>query len=519
MGIKIDLRPYQSEAFDLIYKKFSEGKKNILLVLPGGAGKTTIAAFMIKRALEKGKNVLFVAHRRELITQAVKRLGDYDIESGIIMAGFEEMYYLRSQVASVQTLARRDAEFVPDIIFIDEAHRSVSPEYLRILEPYLGKTYIVGMTGTPFGSSKKTPLSILYDDYVSSITSTDLVKNGWTVPAEIRLSGKITSKAFKVKKGEFDDKDVLKAFDVSDVYKNLINNFNLYASGKKAIVFCCNVEHSLKTAEAFIKAGINAEHLDGTTPTKVRDEIIGRFKRGETQVLTNFGILAEGFDVPDCECVVLNTSTKSAIKYFQACWRGCRPAPGKNHYVLIDMSDNWIRFDDPEQDLEVNLHSGVFVEKSDDKKEAPKKVCKHCDLVNPASAIYCKGCGEEFKKSTEEIAEEEFIKVTENEKRLARWNRMKSKDWHKLSDEELEGFAEFKGYAPFWVQKERERRKTGRKQIKIMGYKAADYFKIANGLENAYYNKKPIDASTWQFIEETSSHVVFLYKKPQSVEA
>ena len=82
------LREYQTAAIEAIRAHMREDRKRVLLISPTGSGKTQIAAEMIRSAAARGNSTLFVAHRRELVGQAVERLWrDHKIEAGVIMAG------------------------------------------------------------------------------------------------------------------------------------------------------------------------------------------------------------------------------------------------------------------------------------------------------------------------------------------------------------------------------------------------------------------------------------------------
>ena len=74
---KIQLRKYQIEAIKKLRLSFQKGNKKILLVAPTGSGKPVIASAMIEKAMQKNNQVLFVAHRRELIKQCSKKLKDF----------------------------------------------------------------------------------------------------------------------------------------------------------------------------------------------------------------------------------------------------------------------------------------------------------------------------------------------------------------------------------------------------------------------------------------------------------
>ena len=135
------LRDYQIKAISDIRAEFKKGRRKILLVAPTGSGKTVIASEIIKRAEENGKKTLFVAHRRQLIMQASRKLRDFSVNHGVLMAGKSPNDFANVQVASVQTFtSRKDRDDFTkpeaDLVILDEAHRSVSDSFKLLIEEY-----------------------------------------------------------------------------------------------------------------------------------------------------------------------------------------------------------------------------------------------------------------------------------------------------------------------------------------------------------------------------------------------
>jgi superfamily II DNA or RNA helicase len=107
----VRLRPYQENTVHEVQTRLAAGVRRLIIVAPTGSGKTTIAAFIIAQAVAKGSRVLFMAHRRELITQAYDRLAQLGLSEdqlGILMAGERRSRPSAPvQVASVDTLRNR----------------------------------------------------------------------------------------------------------------------------------------------------------------------------------------------------------------------------------------------------------------------------------------------------------------------------------------------------------------------------------------------------------------------------
>ena len=98
-----ELRPYQQTAVDDIETALDEGEK-VLYVLPTGGGKTVVLAKIIERAVQAGKRVLMLTHRREILKQTSLKMA---VEHGLIQAGLNIDLTYPVQIASVQTLWAR----------------------------------------------------------------------------------------------------------------------------------------------------------------------------------------------------------------------------------------------------------------------------------------------------------------------------------------------------------------------------------------------------------------------------
>lgn len=456
------LRPYQLQVIQEVRAAIKSGKRRILVVVPTGGGKTTIGGSIIHSSVSNGNRVLWLAHRKELVDQAFERISDkrigFGIPAGVIMAGARPTRRHQVQVASIQTLLKRDRPEAK-VVLVDEAHHSVSPSFLTLLDQY-SDSVVVGLTATPYRLDGRG-LGDVYDAIVAPIGIPELQAQGFLTP--VRYFG--TPKDLEPKTddvrtvaGDYDTKQLYQKFDKRELYDGVVANYQRFANGTRAIVFNINVEHSLKTVEAFRAAGISAHHVDGETPRAERERILRAFKNAEFDVLCNVNILTEGFDLPAIECVILNRKTKSKALYLQIVGRGLRPSPGKDCCLVIDQGGNVREFGPVEHPEEHELETTAQRKKSGGAKGAPPmKSCPLCEELHLLSVAEC-GCGHRFSSGSMELKKEEFVELTDFLPKNVKLKSAKKpvpnhlkKSWMDMTREELEEYAAIQDYKPGWV--------------------------------------------------------------------
>ena len=188
----MEQRIYQKEAIQNCRNAFGINKKSVLLVMPTGAGKTVVFSQIAKNAVEKNNNVLILVHRRELVTQASKKLAAINVDHGIIAAKFKPTD-APIQIASVQTLVRRlsTTKFTPSLIIIDEAHHAVAGSWEKILNHY-PKAIRLGVTATPCRLDGRG-LKEFFDDLILGPTIPELVEQGYLSPHRVFAAPKPVS--------------------------------------------------------------------------------------------------------------------------------------------------------------------------------------------------------------------------------------------------------------------------------------------------------------------------------------
>ena len=98
--------------------------------------------------------------------------------------------------------------------------------------------------------------------------------------------------------------------------------------GRKTIIYAPSVELSRSLSI------LGVVHVDGNTSPSERTEIINKFRSGEIEWLSNVDLFGEGFDVPDCEVVILLRPTKSTGLFIQQTMRALRYQPNKKSNYL-----------------------------------------------------------------------------------------------------------------------------------------------------------------------------------------
>lgn len=351
------LRDYQQLLIEQTIAQWIANKRRVKLQLATGAGKTVIFSAIAREFIGWGEPVLVIAHREELLLQAAEKLEiatGQQQQVGIIKAGYRASVNALIQVASVQTLARRQKLPPATLVIVDESHHSAAASYVRLMEHY-SDSYLLGCTATPARIDGQG-FKYLYDELICGPSVSWLIEQGYLCRFKL-FAARIAVKTAGVKTtgGDFNQRDLAEAVDTSLVMGDLIKTWQKYASGKKTVVFAVDVAHSKATATAYNDAGIPAEHLDGDTPVDERRDILERFRVGQTLILTNCGIISEGFDVPSIQVIQCVRPTKSLILWLQMVGRCLRPAPGKEHAIIIDHTQNWIFHGLPDEEREWSL--------------------------------------------------------------------------------------------------------------------------------------------------------------------
>lgn len=333
---KIENREYQDRAIQAAREKLRTCQR-VLINAPTGAGKTVIAASIVKSAVQKDSRVLFLAHRRELISQAADKLDDFGvINHGVIMRGHAKARNTHApvQVASVQTLIRRDLP-PADLIIIDECHRAISPTYLNILENY-PRAKVLGLSATPERLDGKG-LDSLFEDMVVVATVPELIERGFLIRPDAYVAP-VDVDLTKVKKvrGDYAEGALQDAMDTPELVGDVVEHYIRHGRGLPAVAFASGVQHSQHLADAFQREGIGVAHLDGETPNGERSRIIADWRAGKIQVVTNVQVLTEGFDFPGLYCCILARPTKSVSLYLQMVGRVMRPDSGKPGALILD---------------------------------------------------------------------------------------------------------------------------------------------------------------------------------------
>lgn len=344
-----ELRDYQQRAIEMLRESFGGGARAPLLVLPTGAGKTVIAAEIVRSAAARGSRVLFLAPRRELVRQASGKFHAIGIEHGVILAGSRELerLYERVQVASVDTLLSRlvrapEHRRLPlpdfDLVIIDEAHLAPTEKRGELLALW-PKAKLAGLTATPARKDGRA-LGTLFDALVEPTTPAELTDAGYLVRARYWSLTKPDLARVQVRSGDYAPCDLERAMNRPKLVGDVVETWLEKAHDRRTIVFACSVAHSIALAERFQRLGIAAEHVDGETDQRERKDVFERFDDGRLQVLVNCAIATFGVDVPAVSCIVLARPTKSVPLHLQMLGRGLRIAPGKADCLVLDHAGN-----------------------------------------------------------------------------------------------------------------------------------------------------------------------------------
>ena len=334
----MELRPYQEEAKQAVFRQWEAGTLHTLLVLPTGCGKTIVFAKVIEECVRQGDRVLILAHRGELLEQAADKLHK---ATGLRCATEKADQtclgsWYRVVVGSVQSFMRqsrlkRFSEDYFDTVIIDEAHHCLSDGYQRVLE-HFPNARVLGVTATPDRGDMRN-LGEYFESLAYEYTLPKAIREGYlspikalTIPLKLDLSG------VGVQAGDFKAGEISTALD--PYLHQIAEEMGRYCRDRKTVVFLPLIKTSQKFRDILNEAGFQAAEVNGESGD--RAEVLADFETGRYNVLCNSMLLTEGWDCPSVDCIVVLRPTKVRSLYCQMVGRGTRLAPGKDHLLLLD---------------------------------------------------------------------------------------------------------------------------------------------------------------------------------------
>ena len=377
-----DGRYYQLEAIRAVCDNLNQGQRRSLLVMATGTGKTRVSAALADVLMRARlvKNILFLADRVELVSQANSAYGEYypdwslcnlcdnkhDADARVVFSTYQTMI----NAIDAETRADGKPAFPSghfDLIIVDEAHRSIFKKYQVIFDHF--DALMVGLTATPRDDVDRNTYDFFHvqhgvPTYVYEYATA--LKDNVLVPFDnIEAKTKFLDEGITYDDLSDDDKeryeddfgeagaddgtaDVPSHIDASALNSYVMNpatvdtvlqdlhDHGIRTDGGerlgKTVIFAANQKHARYIVERYM-ALYPKESAGGFIKTVLHGDdyarsAIAEFKRKPMPVIVvSVDMMDTGVDVPDIVNLVFFKKVRSKIKFWQMIGRGTRLSP------------------------------------------------------------------------------------------------------------------------------------------------------------------------------------------------
>jgi len=314
-----------------------------LVVLATGLGKTWLSAFDSNNS--DFRRVLFVAHREEILSQAMEtyrvcrpkaRFGRY--------SGTEKDLRADVLFASVQTLGRTThlRNFSPDAfdyIVIDEFHHAAARTYRAIIA-YFTPKFLLGLTATPDRMDGGDLLGLCQENLVFRCDIFEGIEHHllsrfsyFGVPDEVDYA------SIPWRRTGFDEVALTEALATRSRARNALDQYNKHR-GTRTLGFCCSQLHADFMADFFNQHGIRAVSVHSGERSAPRTSSLEALEAGELDIIFSVDMFNEGVDVPSIDTILMLRPTQSSIIWMQQFGRGLRRSESKERLNVVDYIGN-----------------------------------------------------------------------------------------------------------------------------------------------------------------------------------
>lgn len=345
------LRPYQVEAVAEVEKRWfaAEPVKRTGVVLPTGAGKSTVIAKLAVNSYYRGDPVVMIAHRAELIDQMTSTIFEVDptiprSAVGIVQAEQDD-HSAPIVGATLQTLrnARRLKSLGKrKVILWDEVHHAAAEGFHTTFEDLGGydDALMCGFTATMRRAERGR---IGLGDVIEEIAYTKDLK--WAIEQgfltrpkglTVRLDDLNALNEVRTVAGDFAQGEMQAVMEAASQY--VVDAIKLHAPNRRPIIFAASVDAAHAIGNMLTENQMPTVVVTGEMPYDARRESYQAFRDGTARAMVTVMVLTEGADFPMCDCVVLARPTQSSNLYSQMVGRCLRLWPGKDDALVLDLT-------------------------------------------------------------------------------------------------------------------------------------------------------------------------------------
>lgn len=327
----------QRAALDELAKTRQDGNTAGLVVLATGLGKTWLSAFDTQQG--GYRRVLFIAHREEILSQALRTFRAIRPEASFgLYNGFEKAPEADVLFASIQTLGRKAhlRRFDPrefDYIVVDEFHHAAAQSYRRVIN-YFKPDFLLGLTATPERTDGADLLTLCSDNLVYRCDIAEGIRRGLLAPfAYYGVPDEVDYDNIPWRSTRFDEEKLTNAVATQSRARNALEQLRRYGL-QRIIAFCVSQRHADFMAEFFRSEGLRAVavHSGGTSAPRALS--LQQLEAGDVDVVCAVDMFNEGVDLPHVDTILMLRPTESRILWLQQFGRGLRYQPSKTLRVI-----------------------------------------------------------------------------------------------------------------------------------------------------------------------------------------